>query len=402
MRVLYLSPSGELGGAERALLENISALRSQEPSWTIGLIALEDGPALSEARSLGIDVTVLPPPPLFAATGESGHPPSTTLLRLTRSAAPLVGYARTLRREVAAWRPDVVHSNGIKTHVLGAWAKASASLVWHVHDYLSTRHISAPLLRHHRRSVAAVIANSNSVAADVRRVLGDHVRTATIYNAVDPERFTPEGPRMDLDAAAGLPHAAPGTLRIGLVGTFARWKGHEVFLRALAGMPDRHSFRAYVVGGPVYRTGDASQVTIAELRAIVRETGLDGLVGFTGFVARPAEAYRALDVVVHASTEPEPFGLAIAEAMACGRPVILSEAGGAMEIGESERTCLTHLPGDVGRLTRQIARLLHDAPLRERLAGAGAAFVRERFTRARLAQSLGHLYHDLTNASCQA
>ncbi len=58
---------------------------------------------------------------------------------------------------------------------------------------------------------------------------------------------------------------------------------------------------------------------------------------------------RALDIVVHASTRPEPFGLVIAEAMACGRAVITSAAGGAAEIVESEVDALTHTPGDVER-----------------------------------------------------
>ena len=55
-------------------------------------------------------------------------------------------------------------------------------------------------------------------------------------------------------------------------------------------------------------------------------------MGFTGFVAHSAAAMRTLDVVVHASTEPEPFGLVIAEAMATGRPVIISYSGGAEEL----------------------------------------------------------------------
>ena len=51
-------------------------------------------------------------------------------------------------------------------------------------------------------------------------------------------------------------------------------------------------------------------------------------VGFTGRIDDVPAALRALDIVVHASVEPEPFGLVIAEAMACGRPVVVSRAGG--------------------------------------------------------------------------
>jgi glycosyltransferase involved in cell wall biosynthesis len=57
---------------------------------------------------------------------------------------------------------------------------------------------------------------------------------------------------------------------------------------------------------------------------------------------RPADAMRALDVVVHASTDPEPFGLVVAEAMACGRAVTTSGTGGASELIErTRRRCCT-------------------------------------------------------------
>ena len=55
-------------------------------------------------------------------------------------------------------------------------------------------------------------------------------------------------------------------------------------------------------------------------------------VGFVPFVEDPVPVYRALDVVLHASTQPEPFGLTVVEAMACGRAVVVSAAGGAAEL----------------------------------------------------------------------
>ena len=68
-----------------------------------------------------------------------------------------------------------------------------------------------------------------------------------------------------------------------------------------------------------------------------RRSGLESRVGFTGFVQDSATAMRALDIVVHASTDPEPFGLVIAEAMACGKPVVASRAGGAVGADRARR-----------------------------------------------------------------
>jgi glycosyltransferase involved in cell wall biosynthesis len=179
--------------------------------------------------------------------------------------------------------------------------------------------------------------------------------------------------------------------RVGLVATYARWKGHDVFLRALAALPRNISVRGYVVGGPVYRTGP-SQWTRAELGDLAASLGLEGKVGFTGFVDEPAAAYRSLDIVVHASTAPEPFGLSIAEAMACGRATIISDAGGAREIGEPGTTCLAHGPGDAAGLSREIERLSRDGSLRSRIGAAGAASVRARFTEERHVAALRAAY----------
>src|SRR6185436_5987649 len=117
--------------------------------------------------------------------------------------------------------------------------------------------------------------------------------------------------------------------------------------------------RGYVVGGPLYQT-DGSQYSMEELRARADELGISARIGFTGFVSDPAAAMRALDVVVHASIEPEPFGLVIAEAMACGRPVIVSDAGGAAEIVTSGVNALVNSPGDADALADRIAQLAAD------------------------------------------
>jgi len=83
------------------------------------------------------------------------------------------------------------------------------------------------------------------------------VSVRTVHNSVDLDRFCPEGPSLNLDALAGLPALPSGALRVGLLGTFARWKGHDVFLRALSQIRDA-GVRGYIIGAPIYETA-ASQ-----------------------------------------------------------------------------------------------------------------------------------------------
>ena len=326
MRILFLSASGQLGGAERSLIEMITSLRRAEPGWAIGVVVSEDGPLVHRARELGAEVQVAAFPDTLARLGDSGlgsaHAAARFLPGMARAAFSLGPYCGKLPRgAMRAFAPDVIHSNGFKMHVLGLRCRPDDTpLIWHIHDYVSPRRLMKMLTRRLASSCALAVANSDSVAQDVRAVYGNAISVRRVYNAIDTQRFSPQGGRLDLDGLAGLPEAAPGVIRVGLPATFARWKGHSVFLQAIARLAADSPVRAYVIGGGVYRTA-GSQFTLEELRAEASRLGVSDRVGFTGFVEDAAAAMRSLDIVVHASTQPEPFGMVIIEAMACGRPV---------------------------------------------------------------------------------
>lgn len=392
-----------MGGAEAALLEVLAGLRELQPSWSLKLITASDGPLTGRASALGVNTHVLPFPPALARIGEWGRREgyaSRMVLAAScmRAAWPTRGYLRELRETIRDFAPDVVHTNGFKMHLLGAWARPKNSAVlWHLHDYAGRRPVTASLLRRYGDQCSAIVANSRSVADDTEQVCGQSPPIYPIWNAVDLNHFSPIGPRLDLDEISGLPPPDDAVVRVGLVATFAGWKGHGIFLQALAMVPPSVSVRGYVVGGPLYET-ERSQVTVDQLRAQAAALGLGSRVGFTGFVADPAQAMRALDIVVHASTEPEPFGLVIAEAMACGKALVASESGGAAELVTPGVDALVHAPGDVRALTRRIEELASDPVLRGRMGHAGRATAERCFTRRRLATELVPIYQRIAPA----
>lgn len=402
MRIAFLSASGQLGGAETCLLDVLASLRAAAPASALLLVSAADGPLVSRARALGAAIAVVPFPPAVARLGEFGASGrgARFAAEVGLAAGPIAGYASELRHALSGFAPDVIHSNGLKMHLLAAYAAGDTPVVWHLHDYVGARRMSSRLLRWTAGRCAAVVANSASVAADARLALGDAVPIATVLNAVDLERFTPDGDAADLDRLAGLPLAPNGTVRVGLVATFARWKGQPTFIRAVAALGADLPVRAYIVGGPVYET-DGSQFSIDELRRIATAEGAADRVGFTGFADRPEAALRALDVVVHASTSPEPFGLVIAEAMACGRAVVVSAAGGAAEIVTPGVDALTHGPGDVGRLADAIRSLVEDPARRAALGAAARGTAIHRFDRRRLAGELARIYEQVSTLNSQ-
>ena len=82
----------------------------------------------------------------------------------------------------------------------------------------------------------------------------------------------------------------------------------------------------------------------------------------------------------------------MAEAMACGRPVVVSRAGGASELLEPEVDGLAHDPGDVDGLGRCLLRLIGDPALRARLGARARATAERRFDRGAMADALAGVY----------
>ena len=169
---------------------------------------------------------------------------------------------------------------------------------------------------------------------------------------------------------------AEGELRVGLIGNCdVPLKGHRVLLEAVAGLASRFpGARLVFIGG-----GERG-----ELERAARRHGLLGRLEFAGRVpaGEPLLAcLDGLDVYVHPSFK-EGLPRAVIEAMSRGRAVLASRAGGTGELLGEERL---HAPGDAATLAEQLAELLGDAPLRERLGRENRA-VAERYSPAALAE----------------
>lgn len=394
-RIVCLTTSAALGGAETSLLTLIRAVRRLEPGWDVSLIAPAEGALLEQCGQSGIAAAVLPYPPALRGFGETGVRSSARSSRLT-SLGRGAGVALTLPRYVMALRralrhATVVHSNGLKAHVTAALARSRrVRLVWHVHDYLQARPLSASLMRRLAHRADAIVANSDSVLADVAQVVGLDRPSCRIYNAVDLAAFGRAGARLNLASLAGLADDSR-FVRIALVATFARWKGHEVFIDAVARLRARERVRAYIVGGPVYETA-GSQWTIGELRQHVAARGMSETIGFTGHLDDVPAAMRSIDILVHASTAPEPFGMAVAEGMAAGRAVVAARAGGARELFTEGATALAHRPGDAAELAAKLDQLVADPGGRAALGARARLAAAERFDPVRMASEFRKVY----------
>lgn len=396
MRVMFVSPAAELGGAERCLLDFVAALREQQ-GLELTLISFANGPLVHAARELGATVRVLEAPNELSSLGESADSLShLDVPHLLSTSAATARFLVELRHVIVSSLPHILHTNGMKAHLLaGLVAPKSVRLVIHLHDFIGARRASKWLLpvlsRIHRNAV--FIANSRAVARDFLQI-EPKASVRTIYNVVDTDYFCEgTGERAWLASLAGLEPPTERTVAFGLVATYARWKGHRLFIEAAhhlrAARPDE-PVQFYVIGGPIYQT-QGSQVRAEELLAAAEAAGISACFGLAPFQDDIARVYRALDTVVHASTQPEPFGRTIVEAMACARTVIVSRAGGAAELFADGRNALGYEPGDARRLAEVMQRAL-DPELRSSLGHAARAHAVREFGRSRLGPELLRAY----------
>ena len=163
---------------------------------------------------------------------------------------------------------------------------------------------------------------------------------------------------------------------LGLFGRIAPWKGQDVAIRAMALLADRPDVQLVIVGDALF--GEESYA--AEMRALVAQLGLSARVHFLGFRADVPVLMRAVDVLVHTSTTPEPFGRVIAEGMLAERPVIATAGGGALEIVTAGETAWQVPPEDPAALAAAIREVLASPDRARDVARAGRRDALARFT----------------------
>jgi glycosyltransferase involved in cell wall biosynthesis len=176
------------------------------------------------------------------------------------------------------------------------------------------------------------------------------------------------GAPVELAASAGIDRRGrDGPLRIVMLGRLARWKGQDVFLRAFAEAFPGGEEEAVVAGSALF----GEDAYAAELHDLAKELGIADRVTFTGFVDDVESLLAGVDVLVHASVIPEPFGRVIVEAMVAGIPVIASDAGGPAEIITDGVDGLLFPSGDVAAMAAAVRGLAGDENRRARLSAAG-------------------------------
>ncbi len=211
-------------------------------------------------------------------------------------------------------------------------------------------------------------------------------RVFHIGNFIDPPPPVAPGASKSLRAASGIP--ADATVLV-TAGRFVPVKGLEFLLRAFAQLPaalrDRPLWLVLVGDGPLRES----------LRGLAIQLGVDARITWTGWQTQPGPYYAMADLVVFPSLPAEALGNVILEAWAWGKPLVTTSFHGAREITHHGEDAWRVPCEDAEALAEGIRVVLADDRLATALAQAGAARVREAFSRPAVVNRYLELYRTL-------
>jgi glycosyltransferase involved in cell wall biosynthesis len=381
--ILFLDQSGELGGAELCLADLAEFSRDRS-----AVFLFQDGPFAEflRARRIAVHVAILPK---IAARVNK-------VAGLSSYLRAMPGMGLLMYRGIRVAKDfDLLYANTAKALVVGAVLAflLRKRFCFHLHDILSADHFSAinrRLIVSLANRAHAVVTNSRATAEAYRRSGGKNHLVRVIPNGFEIARFQPGFGSPSPESLHGVPKGDFPV--VGLFGRITPWKGQHVLIKALAELPGVHGL---IVGEALFTDEDRRYFN--ELRSLAADLGVADRIHFTGFRRNILQLLLAVDLVVHCSTSPEPFGRVIVEAMLSGRPVIAAKAGGAIEIVKDNQTGLLVEPCNSQAFAKAIRKLLENRDLAAEMARAAKKDAEERFCLNRILQEWSACISEVTH-----
>jgi glycosyltransferase involved in cell wall biosynthesis len=366
LTVLQVLPSLEAGGVERGTVEMTQAVvQAGGAAW----VASAGGRMVPQIERAG------------------GH--HVTLPLMTKDPVSIWLNAGKLRRLIRGQDIGLVHARSRAPAWSAYWAARRAGVpfvtTWHgvyAENFPGKRLYNSVMARGE-----IVIAISHFVAARLAALGVDAARIRVIPRGVDTAQFDPA--RVGGDRVHRLAQAwrlPPGAPVIMLPGRLTRWKGATLLLRAVAALPRTDVFCVLVGAGSLG----------TELEKQAESLGLGGRFRLGGHCDDMPAALMLADVVACPSLKPEPFGRAVIEAQAMGRPVIAANHGGAAETVIDGETGWRVAPGDVRALAEILAYALAMGPGERQAMGEAARLsVQTHYTAAAMQQATLAVYREV-------
>jgi glycosyltransferase involved in cell wall biosynthesis len=379
--VLQLIDSFEQGGSERQALQ-LTQLLHDSGHFSLRLASLSpEGPLRNDLD--GVDL------------GEICSYPLNSFYNF-HTCNQLRRFVRYLRSS----KVHVLHTHDFYTNVFGMFAGALARVPVRIASRRETSGMRSTA-QHKAQSFAyklahQVIANSEAVREQliVEGVRADKI--TVIYNGLDFDRVRPHPvlTRQESLAALNLPEELSNRPLVTIVANMRlAVKDHSMFLRAAKRISETIPAAAFLLAGE----GELMPL----IRTQTEELGLGDDTFFIGRCDKLAELLAVSDVCVLTS-KSEGFSNSILEYMAAGRPVVVTDVGGAREVVVEGETGYLVQSGDDKKMAERIISLLQEPEKARAMGQQGRQVVEEKFSCAAQLERTEELYDRLLRAPAAA
>lgn len=353
LKILHVDPERNWGGGEAQVFGLLSYLVS---------------------KGHRNDLCTHPEGRLFAATAnlKVGRIPMVVRNDLDLRAVP------SLRRQIDDGKYDIIHLHTKRAHAISLWLSHGKRFP----KYVVTRRMDYPERNNwytrwlYNRSVDGVVAISQNIFDSLVDAGVERRKIRLIHSGIDPSRFV----AVETDKT---PH---DLVTVGCLAVLEERKGIEFLLEAASHLQSHGVRLNWLIGGAG---------TLRErLEKRAQELGLGDSVTFLGFVAKPEEFLRLVDIFVMPSLF-EGLGVAALEAMAAGKPVVATRIGGLAESILDGRTGLLVSPRDGRAIADAVGKLISDRSMARQMGVEGRQRVLDHFTLTQMAAQNEAYYYDV-------
>ncbi|MES9974150.1 MAG: glycosyltransferase family 4 protein [Candidatus Thiodiazotropha sp.] len=368
--ILYCegNTDGTVGGSFYSLLYLTSGL--DRSKYDPLVVFHEEHSLMLEYEKAGVKTIIVPPykPKIFVSDTKY-LARINSFLAIVQKLVNLVGYllnsSLKKRKLLKKHNIDLLHlNNSVLRNNDWMIAAHLASIPCITHERGINNHY--PLISRFLASkLDAIVSISKSVTETLERNGIKNKNIITIHNGIDPEAVRKKITNQDILKKLGLNEDQK---IIGVMGNIREWKGQEVAIRAMRKIVDEYPNTVCLL------IGDTAKEDIHykdRLYVLIEELGLGSNIIFTGYIKNVSDYLNILQIVLHTSIEPEPFGRVLIEAMSLSKPLVAADDGAVPEIVVNEKTGLIFKPGDDERLAELVIKLLQHKQYAENLGKEG-------------------------------
>jgi glycosyltransferase involved in cell wall biosynthesis len=380
MKIVWISHSQKLGGAERCFWEAAKGLVST--GHEIHALLPSPGDLDDHLKQIGLCISYIP----YAWWVRSGDQQPTLHSKLRMAASHLRAASR-ISKLLRLSKPDLVVSNTLATPVGALAAKwMNVPHIWYIHEFgkedqnLAFDFGESFSLFILNKLSDGIIVNSRAVLRKFQRLLPLR-KLNLVYYAIEVPTNSEGGHNVD--------HKQ---FNLMLVGQIAPGKRQEDAIRAVSILAKRGlEVKLTMMGSehhPEYRT---------YLDRLARQLGVEGLVAYISFVCNPFSYIATADVVLMCS-QMEAFGRVTVEAMKLGKAVVGGNSGGTAELIQDGLTGFLYRTGDAEDLAKKIEILYSDRALLKQIGDNALAWSKRTFTLENYAASLLAVFEETLKA----